>query len=157
MGLRVARGDIWSFHTLRWIVIPTNAGWRRDGENVMGRGLARDAALRWPELPAWYGQVLQEDPDRAGVARYAPGHLLTFPTKPRQVLPWTSWRYPATIEQITMSCDELGRSLDSEWPDIDAIALPLVGCGNGGLEPAVVRPVLEEFFGRDPRFVLVIR
>lgn len=153
--MMIVRGkDIWTL--AGWIVIPTNAGWRRDGSNVMGRGLALQAAQTHEGLARFYGAWLRTHPAE-GVARYRPGRLILFPTKPRQDdEPWLSWRHPATITQIEKSCDELGRKLDSEWADIDTINMPLVGCGNGGLSQEAVMPTLVKFFGEDPRITLVL-
>jgi len=45
-------GDIWEQHKLgRWIVITTNGAIKNDGSCVMGRGVAKQAADKYPELP----------------------------------------------------------------------------------------------------------
>ena len=50
---QVVEGDIWEHHNdgSRYIVIPTNIGWKTNGHNVMGAGLALQAKTRYPSSP----------------------------------------------------------------------------------------------------------
>jgi hypothetical protein len=51
--------DIWALHDSGfWVVVPTNTCKKKDGSAVMGAGLARDAALRYHDLAATYGESL---------------------------------------------------------------------------------------------------
>jgi len=49
-------GDLWDFHAKGdWIVIPTNCVVRTDGRAVMGAGVAKKAASKFPYLPKLLG------------------------------------------------------------------------------------------------------
>lgn len=51
--------NVWDVHAAGgWVVIPTNQQTRTDGTAVMGAGLAKDAAERFPALPGAYGLAL---------------------------------------------------------------------------------------------------
>jgi hypothetical protein len=149
--LRIVHGDIWDLKFDRyWRVVPTNLGWRHDGRNVMGAGVAKQAAQRFPDLSAWYGKVCQ------GMARtviflasYEPGKLIMFPVKPLDMIqPHLSWRQGASLDLI----DEMLVLLADET---EQVILPLVGCGNGGLSPELVRPRIEKLLAAD-NFTLVL-
>jgi hypothetical protein len=150
--IRAERGDIWTYEKTHLIVIPTNIGWRSGGENVMGRGLALQAARKYPQLPAWYGEQCRRHGAATPVLCYTDAPLILFPVKPLNVAqPWLSWRSGASLVLIEQSAKELA-ALDLSWD----IAVSLVGCGNGGLEMADVRPILDRHLS-DKRFVLVLR
>jgi len=63
-------GDIWE-HADRGeiIVITTNGSLTRDGRAIFGRGVARQAALRFPELADELGKLLAELGSHAGWQR----------------------------------------------------------------------------------------
>jgi hypothetical protein len=146
--MRLTTGNIWDWHGTHDVVIPTNQGWRQDGTNVMGAGLALQAARRFPGLPAWYGAWCRQYGPAAGVVRHPDWRLICFPTKPLDSAhPWLSWQQGASIDLVARGAAELG-TISGE------IALPLVGCGLGGLEVDDVLAMLEAHLVED-RFVLV--
>jgi hypothetical protein len=149
--MKEARGDIWDWLKDGYrVVIPVNIGWKLDGANVMGRGLAAQAAKRYPSLPAWWGAYCKKHRDRAGVTIYPEAPLLLFPTKPlNNETPHLSWRSESSLRLVERSTAEL-LGLPKDWK----IALPLVGCGNGKLDPNDVLPILRQKLNED-RFVLV--
>ncbi len=61
-----------------WIVVTTNGVVNPHGEAVMGAGLARQAAQRFPELPRLLGQALRET-GNLPYTRYSQ-HIITLPT-----------------------------------------------------------------------------
>lgn len=146
------RGNVWRISKAEDdIVIPTNIGWRTNGKNVMGRGLAKDASLYYPHLPEWYGGKCYEHGSDTPVLRYGP--LLLFPVKPLNTSqPYLSWQQPASLDLIARSLFQL-----AEIPprDTGLVFVPLVGCGNGQLDPADVAPMIEAALGHDDRFILV--
>ena len=151
--MRITMGDIWDekydapeFRR----VVPTNIGWKHDGENVMGRGVARDAARRYPELARRYGGVCQANAGRLSFLFWYE-NLILFPVKPLNLQqPHLSWRSAANLQLISESTRLLAKQ------DVDKqIVLPLVGCGNGGLDPSVVFPVLNWWL-RSHRFLLIL-
>ena len=151
------KGDLFTFAVPgNAIVIPGNIGWTRQGKNVMGAGVARQAAQRWPDLPYGFGTLCRRWREKTGVFShsFSSGEcFLFFPVKPLSVdAPWLSWRGPASLTLVEKSTREL-----AAWPKPESdslIYLPLVGCGNGGLERAVVLPILDRYLAND-RFILV--
>jgi hypothetical protein len=88
--------DLWLIYdTEPWaICCVTTNGFVRNGKAVMGRGVARQAAQRWPDLPARLGQQLGRDESEPGpfgsaAPPYYGNHvqfigyrLVSFPVKP---------------------------------------------------------------------------
>lgn len=158
------KGDVWDLavdplHDA--VVIPTNIGYTKHGRNPMGAGLARQASDRYPSLQVWYGEEcmkLKQDtpvvairlPSREGAYRC----LVLFPTKPFDAsAPQLSWKNPADLSLIERGLKQLSTLLLA--PAIKRIFVPLLGCGNGGLQPSQVLPLMDQYLGSDARFVLV--
>lgn len=171
--LDIVHGDLWDYHPEYWIVITTNLGWKANGENVMGAGVAKEAALRYPDLPKWYGQEclnhgLHPNPTLGygGVTIYRPGRMIMMATKDLNPdAPWLSWRANSTLDRIEKSLESLSGlsesvslfNLQDYYPHGD-IYLPPPGCGNGGLALDDVMPLLEKYLGPAPdTFHLVLR
>ncbi|MGW4412236.1 type II toxin-antitoxin system antitoxin DNA ADP-ribosyl glycohydrolase DarG [Nonomuraea sp. NPDC004702] len=107
---------------------------------VMGKGIALQFKRAFPEVFAAYAQACAQ-------GRVRPGHIfpvpiadgqrwvLNFPTK-------RHWRQPSQLEDIRDGLDDLARLLGDL--NITSVALPPLGCGNGGLEWSVVRPLIVE-------------
>lgn len=170
--MKVVEGDIWDRRfDCHMRVVPTNIGWRSDGSNVMGRGVARQAAERNPGLAEWYGQRCKymamlgktdeepfdvwlpgwTDDEYEKIGHGAHDGLIMFPVKPLdKIQPHMSWRQKASLELITAST----KKLVHRSPNMD-IVLPMVGCGNGQLAPAAVFPILTEYL-TTARFTLVL-
>lgn len=148
-----ATGDLWDYHRQGyWVVVTTNIGWKSNGENVMGRGVAAQAAKRFPDLPAWYGELCRKHMERVGICLYNPGRLILFPTKPLdKVNPHLSWRGGSCLRLIETSLIELVKVAADEH--LKQIAMSWPGCGNGGLQIAQVKPLLNRYLG--PRFTIV--
>lgn len=149
--MRKDTGNIWtvSRHLERLcdaVVIPTNGIINRHGEAVMGRGLARQAAQRWPGLPRVLAAALLAGGNHVYDVYRPRGlpTLITFPVKRH----WHLAAEPALIEQ---SCVELIQLVDRLG--FHDVALPRVGCGNGQLKWVDIRPILERYL--DSRFILV--
>ncbi len=145
------RGDIWDFHKGgHWVCITTNGKRNLRGRAVMGRGVALQAAERWPELPVVVGNHIAEQGNHlAGFMKYK---LITFPVK-------HDWRDKADLELIERSAQELVMAADMEgiYQGGMRICLPRPGCGNGGLKWEEVEPVLEKVLHGDERFMIVDR
>lgn len=149
--IRSERGNLWDYEKTHYLVIPTNIGWTKDGKNVMGRGLALQAAKRYPYLAKWYGLWCQERKERTPVLVYREGPLILFPVKPLdQAHPSFSWKKKADLGLIERSAKELA-AVKVDRP----VAVSMVGCGNGGLEMSLVRPILDRHLS-DERFTLII-
>ena len=159
--MKEVKGDIWKLaHFFRdAIVIPTNVGYTKAGKNVMGRGLAAQAARRFPRLPEEYGDtcmrfgaqtpVVMERYTGIGGARW----LVLFPTKPlRESAPQMSWQGKASLERIEISLRQLA-TLHAPVKG-GTIWVPLVGCGNGNLHREPVRQLMDTHLTQ-PWFVRV--
>lgn len=151
-------GDLWSFYGRpnSAIVIPTNIGWKKNQENVMGAGLAKDAARRFRNLPYRYGRWCELHKEETKVVYAKDLGLILFPTKPLDAAsPHLSWRNPSTLPRITRSLHELvALKADPEHSDLHTIYIPLVGCGNGKLEESAVLPLMSSILVTN-HFVLV--
>jgi hypothetical protein len=158
--VRIVVGDFWSFEVKSLLAIPTNLGWTRDGMAVMGKGVAKDAAVRCPELIEVYGGFLRKQAGGVRIPWYrfgiGPGYLM-LPTKPLDpVEPERSWRQGASLELIERALLSLKETL--RWPEIPAVdvALPLLGTGEGGLRALDVIQLMERILP-ESRFTLVVR
>jgi hypothetical protein len=107
-------------------------------EGVMGAGIALDAKYRWPEIYDLYskrcelngfhvGEIMWADSDSRNVA--------LFPSK-------KLWRAPSKLSYISDGLDTL--RIDIDQMSITSIALPHLGCSNGGLTWSEVKPLIFE-------------
>ena len=153
----VRHGSIFDYYGKAAIVIPINIGWKKDGSNVMGRGLALYAAEKHPELPRWVGAKCMEHgsdtPCLAWPDNINPIYIL-FPVKPLNMnSPHESWKSMADLGLI----DRSARQLSEMSNDMEHVtfAVPLVGCGNGQRAVEEVVPILARHLKSD-KFILVV-
>lgn len=150
--MKEVRGDLWAYYNAGgWIVIPTNGSVNVKGLAVMGRGVALQAAKKFPPLKE------EEDPgiqsvlgDRLRLVGNIPFILyryevLTFPVKHR----WSDERADPNL--IVQSAQRLKDLVDTAG--LTEIFLPCVGCGNGRLSWLFIKPRVEPFM--DSRFTVV--
>jgi O-acetyl-ADP-ribose deacetylase (regulator of RNase III) len=64
---------------------------------------------------------------------FGPKWIINFPTK-------TNWRANSRLEWIQQGLEDLVRIIEEK--DIRSIAVPPLGCGNGGLDWGEVKPVI---------------
>ena len=105
---------------------------------AMGRGIAVGFRERWPDMYARFRELC----DRG---EFSPGDLFVWTTDDRVIFnlatqrTWRSKANPAAIR------DALARMVDhARQHRIDAIAMPRIGAGLGGLNWADVREILKE-------------
>jgi hypothetical protein len=168
-AVRLFYGDLWTLYDQGLFVVdPTNAYVKADGRNVMGAGVSRQVMTRWPTEPAWYGARLLAEvrPGRPAGAPVEAGdlaeRLLVVDDEHRLLFAPVklNWWQPADLALIERSLAELGDWL-SAHPKTE-IALPRLGCGNGGRDWASeVRPLFVSWLQRlaDPvhaRVVLLV-
>jgi O-acetyl-ADP-ribose deacetylase (regulator of RNase III)/uncharacterized protein YwgA len=106
---------------------------------VMGKGIAAEFKKRFPDYFEDYrarcqaGQVKLGEPyiyrDLLDVS------IISFPTKDH-------WRSPARLADIVTGLDYFAGRY-KEW-EVENVAFPPLGCGNGGLDWAVVGPVIYQ-------------
>lgn len=139
--MRETVGDIWEYGASAVVAITTNGQVARSGRAVMGRGVAAQAARRFPELPFVLGKGITE---RGNHVRYLGENLVSFPVEE------SPFQLP-DLRLIRRSARELVALADERgWR---SILVPRPGCGGGGLSWSEVRPILEEYF--DDRFTVI--
>lgn len=146
--MKYMTGDIWELSKQldAWVVIPTNKIVRSDGRAVMGAGLAKQAAERYPDLPNELGLHITSFPDQL----FVEWPIICLPTK-------HDWRKPSTLELVTVGCVQL-KSLAKILTSVghnNPILVPQLGCGLGGLNwEREVRPTVDAILEGD-RFIAV--
>ena len=127
-------GDFWNIDA-DWKVIPTN-GIQYHAKAVMGAGLALDAKIKYPGIEMMLGMHLLTHGNIPGLLGYHDNiWWFSFPTKDH-------WQTPSSLPLIRKSALRLRQMWvkASDQSNIDPnrdsdikVVLPLVGCGNGGL------------------------
>lgn len=153
--MREIKGDLWDVAEALQadaVVITTNGFVKKNGEAVMGRGVALEAKQRWGDLPRLLGASIRKFGNKlhAFTLELPNGTsqtIITFPVK-------TNWWEKADPELIYHSALNLKVWAEHLSYNIKCIVLPRPGCGNGGLEWERVKPILEKWLG-DDRFVVV--
>lgn len=139
--MRETTGDIWNYLGQGVIAITTNGHITRDGSAVVGRGVARQALERFPDLQLRIGAMIRTIGNHVAILGNG---LVSFPVED------SPWALPDP-RLIRRSAEELRRLADREsW---QLIVVPRPGCGGGGLSWREVRPLLEELF--DDRFLII--
>ncbi len=130
-------GDLWDYHDKGYYVIITTNGFvKKNGECVMGRGVAQQAKQRFPELPKKLGETINKWGNRPYC--FSKYKIITFPTK-------HVWWENSDIELIVKSARELVINIVSRRYT-DKIYMVRPGCSNGGLEWTVVKPRIKDIF-----------
>jgi hypothetical protein len=147
--MREVTGDLWTYADQgAWVAITTNGTVRRDGSLVMGRGVALQAARRYPALPRELGRVVA----RSGnyVWLMVEYRLFSYPVK-------KAFYDGAEFKLIKQSAEQLVSIVEAVnkggLHQIDSVYMVRPGCGNGGLHWADVEPVVRPIL--DDRFVIV--
>jgi hypothetical protein len=136
-------GDLWEFDGIN--AITTNGFVKRDRTCVMGRGCARQAAVKFPELPRKLASSISAEGNHVF---YFPEHrLITFPVK-------HYWWEPADSGLIERSARELLKIIEVKKIK-EAVYLP-PGCGNGRLKWEDVKKILSPILKSD-QFHIVTR
>lgn len=127
------QGNIWDYHKAGyWVAITTNGFVKRNGECVMGRGTAHQAARMYPSLPKRIGTHIENHGNRPMALNGE--RLLTFPVK-------HNWWERADLNLIRSSFRQL---IDlAILLDLGHVVTPRPGCGNGHLSWDLVKPALE--------------
>lgn len=114
---------------------------------VMGKGIALQFKEEFPENFAIYADacksgelmpgklLITNEKNRAGEEKT----IINFPTK-------LNWRNPSKYEYIRDGLAELVKAISER--KITSIAIPPLGCGNGGLKWEIVKGMIEEALKR---------
>lgn len=115
---------------------------------VMGKGIALQFKQAWPENFKAYAKACKEgkvEPGRMFVFELGgmvnPRFIINFPTK-------RHWRQKSRIEDVERGLKALVETIREH--DIRSVAVPPLGCGNGGLAWSEVRPMIEQAFAELP-------
>ena len=120
---------------------------------VMGKGIALQFKEKFPENYRAYiaackrdevqiGKMFVTEVNRMDGLRY----IINFPTKKH-------WRFPSRIEYIRAGLLDLQKVITEK--NIQSIALPPLGCGNGGLDWSEVKPLIQNLLGDLPVAITV--
>jgi hypothetical protein len=130
-------GNLWEFDGI--IAITTNGSVKRDRTCVMGRGCAKQAAARFPDLPYKLGTKISVQGNH--VFCFPEYRLITFPVK-------HNWWETADLDLIERSARELLKIIEVKKIE-EAIYLPRPGCGNGRLRWEDVEKILSPILNSD--------
>ena len=136
------------------VICPTNTQ-----PGVMGAGLALDCSRRFKGLKEFHRQATLSGEHAIGRPCWTrrqfdwPCEIILFPTK-------NQWRDPSRIEWIERGLEGLQELLLDIVPisftmKLMQIGMPMLGCGLGGLDRQVVRPMLERFAHQCEHEVLI--
>lgn len=105
---------------------------------AMGKGIALQFKQKYPEMYTEYKLLCQQQKFNPGDVfdyNYGAGHIYNLGTQ-------LTWRTKAQIDYIAVS---LTKMLELATVDrVDAIALPAIGAGLGGLQWAEVKELIEK-------------
>lgn len=139
-------GNIWDYYDEGyWLVISTNGFVKKNGQCVMGAGIAKQAAKRFPDLPLRLGTAI----NMAGniVLPFVAERILTFPVK-------HNWWEVADLDLIEKSAQQLAEYTDLWCGKDSRIAMVRPGCGNGQLEWDEVREAISPILSSS-RYIIV--
>lgn len=123
----------WNHPHTPLILIPVNC------VGVMGKGLALEFKQRFPHMFNEYKNICKHKELR-------PGEIITladvttnkefcmFPTKDH-------WKDPSKVEYIDKGMDDLVKYINRQR-DLEVVLIPKLGCGLGGLDWLVVKPII---------------
>lgn len=151
------------------LCITTNGFVKANGECVMGKGIALEIKKLFPEVPRLLGNLLKANGNRTQVVlepsmKTNKVALVSVPSKPVSGIcngSNTVWPYPvgafvagfhmqSDINLIVTSLHQLVELTNQRgWT---TVALPRIGCGNGGLDWDEVKPIIQPLL--DDRFII---
>ena len=138
MTIKLMQGDLLKQDDVDAIVNTVNC------VGVMGKGIALQFKNKWPGNFQAYQAACKAGAVRPGrmfvydAGRLInPHYIINFPTKDH-------WRGKSRIEFIREGLVDLVENVRNL--NIKSIAIPPLGCGNGGLEWKEVRPMIESAF-----------
>lgn len=135
--IEVMQGDLLQAKVVALVNTVNTAG-------VMGKGVALQFKHAYPENYKAYVQACKREEIQVGqvfivdlALLSTPRYIINFPTKKH-------WRNPAKLEYIKEGLVDLRQKVQEL--NIESLALPALGAGNGGLDWVEVRPLIIEAF-----------
>ena len=132
------------------ILITTNGFVKKNGQAVMGRGVAYYATVLWPDIQIQLGVLIKENGNQVMYLdnkRFPNGHncsVYSFPVK-------KNWWEKADLELIENSVEQIKNI--ANMVGLKKIWTVRPGCGNGKLDWNDVKPILLKWW--DDRFIIV--
>ena len=121
---------------------------------IMGKGIALEFKKVYPANFKVYEHECRERRVRPGrmlvvetLGLGNPKYIINFPTKHH-------WKGKSRLEYIEAGLDDLVKQIQEH--EIKSIAVPALGCGNGGLDWADVEPRIRAAFAGLPEDVRVL-
>lgn len=102
-------------------------------EGVMGKGIALEMKLRFPEMYLKYKEVCDQGLFKPGTLQLwknSKPWILNFPTK-------VSWKHPSEWEYLKLGLEKFSAIYKEK--EITSVAFPLLGASNGGLNPLMLK------------------
>lgn len=109
-------------------------------QGVMGKGIAYQFKQKFPNNFKFYSESCKKGEVKVG-------NVLTFKEKGKVIINFPtkdSWRKKSEYDYIVNGLSSLRALIEKE--DIHSIALPPLGCGNGGLKWEVVNKLIQDAF-----------
>lgn len=142
MGIISVQGNLLEQNDIDAIVNTVNC------VGVMGKGIALQFKKKWPANFKAYADACKASQVKPGHmfiyhagALATPKYVVNFPTKDH-------WRGKSRIEFIQDGLVDLVEQIKALR--ISSIAIPPLGCGNGGLDWQQVKPLIEQAFTAIP-------
>lgn len=121
---------------------------------VMGKGIALQFKRAYPAMFKAYAAACKADQVKLGqmhvwptASLTGPKYVINFPTKGH-------WKAKSRVKDIEAGLADLVRVVQEY--DIKSIAVPPLGCGNGGLTWSQVEPLIESAFATLPGVEVVV-
>lgn len=131
-------GDFWEFPA-NVHIITTNGFRKKNGNAVMGAGIAKQAAKRYSMLPHLLGEHLRVNGNVPNAFTTPDGIILTFPVK-------HAWYEKADLRLIEHSARLIRDMIIRNSLYNETFVTVRPGCGNGQLYWQDVRPYLDEIW-----------
>lgn len=142
MSITLTHGDLLKQKDVDAIVNTVNC------VGVMGKGIALQFKKKWPDNFSEYTKACKSGELRPGKVHIYqlkksnhPLFIINFPTKDH-------WKEKSKIEYIIDGLRDLIQQIKQRG--ISSIAIPPLGCGNGGLSWTLVKPLIEDAFRQVP-------
>jgi hypothetical protein len=147
--MNILHGNLWN-HLGEYdaLCITTNGFVKKNGEVVMGAGIAKQARDRYKGLAHTLGNYIRlrgNEPHVLIMAHWTDEipYIISFPVK-------HNWNEEADLTLIKMSAMHLSCILDEY--ELEKVALPAPGVGNGKRDwETEVKPIIQRVFGDDDR------
>ena len=141
-------GDFWAIsNNFAALIVTTNGVVKSNGELVMGAGIAKQFATRYPSLPSCLGTEVKIRGNLAAVMKLPDleHFIISYPTK-------NHFKDKSQRQLLIRNAKEI---LDIvEYHGIQSVLSVRPGCGLGGLSWEEVKPILEKC-GWDDRFTII--